>query len=53
MYCPKCGWWQETGKFCPECGKEFQKEAPFKCPNCEVGVNPFQKFCTYCGTKVR
>ncbi len=43
---------QNTGKFCPECGKP-KPEAPRKrfCTNCGAELGDSAKFCPECGTK--
>lgn len=41
---------ENTGKFCPECGK--QKQDKKVCPACGVEVSPEAKFCGECGAKL-
>ncbi|MDE7330404.1 MAG: zinc-ribbon domain-containing protein, partial [Clostridia bacterium] len=44
--CPKCG--QEfEGKFCPECGEQWQEEKT--CPKCGTTNSGSSRFCSECG----
>jgi len=44
--CPNCGQEYE-GKFCPDCGAQWQDEKI--CPNCGVKLNGSARFCNECG----
>ena len=47
--CPQCHQKvDEHAKFCPECGKPFQRT----CPKCGIVVEAQVKFCPECGTKI-
>ena len=44
--CPNCGK-EFEGKFCPDCGAEWQEEKT--CPKCGAKLNGSAKFCNECG----
>lgn len=44
--CPNCGK-EFEGKFCPDCGTEWQEEKT--CPKCGAKLNGSAKFCNECG----
>lgn len=46
--CNHCGTDFE-GKFCPNCGTEYQLKDGEFCPNCGAAVEKGAKFCTHCG----
>lgn len=46
--CPECGKYQQSGKFCRNCGKEL----PFICKNCGGNIRKNDDFCHNCGKNV-
>lgn len=44
--CPNCGK-EFEGKFCPDCGAEWQEEKT--CPKCGAKLNGSARFCNECG----
>ena len=44
--CPNCGKEYE-GKFCPDCGAQWQEEKT--CPHCGASLSGFARFCNECG----
>ena len=46
--CPECGKYQQSGKFCRNCGKEL----PFICKNCGGNIRKNDDFCNNCGKNV-
>lgn len=50
LICPSCGFENEGGKFCAECGASLQPKT--ECPKCGTKFKAGSKFCPECGLKM-
>ncbi len=54
MKCKECGHeFNDTAKFCPDCGKPASSGNKIKCRKCDYEMEANLKYCSECGEPVR